>query len=402
MAETGFGHHAPGQHRRVSGPTEALGDSEAVKGCSDVNTPVDYDLHGIVGVRLLGAGPAEERVVTRQLGPIRATLEREPDLVIRFVDHLEPGGPLRLLGVDDVGFTADAFLVLRGKQKTRARVQIPLERIGGRCEIVCERGLAAVPHLVAIVNLTALAKGALPLHASAFLWNGTGVLATGWAKGGKTEALLAFLTEGASYVGDEWVYLQGDGSRMFGIPEPIRVWDWQLRDVPWLVQRLPRSQRARLAGLRAAADAAGRIATGSGRSASLARRLRPLLDHQRWVQIPPREIFGADRCIREASPQKLFFVASHESDAVVVRTVDPKQVAQRMVFSLGEERADLLSCYRKFRFAFPEATNPLLEGCEAREREMLIRALGGMEAYEVLHPYPVSIPALYEAMKDRL
>jgi len=87
---------------------------------------------------------------------------------------------------------------------------------------------------------------------------------------------------------------------------------------------------------------------------------------------------------------------------VVVRAVDPKQVAQRMVFSLGEERADLLSCYRKFRFAFPDATNPLLEGCETREREMLTRALGALDAYEVLHPYPVSIPALYEAMKGRL
>jgi hypothetical protein len=33
---------------------------------------------------------------------------------------------------------------------------------------------------------------------------------------------------------------------------------------------------------------------------------------------------------------------------------------------------------------------------------MLLRALGGMEAYEVLHPYPVSIPALYDAMKGRI
>ena len=69
-------------------------------------------------------------------------------------------------------------------------MQLPLERAGDRCEIVCERGLSAVPHLVAIVNLTALAHGVLPLHASAFSWNGTGILATGWAKGGKTEALL--------------------------------------------------------------------------------------------------------------------------------------------------------------------------------------------------------------------
>ena len=100
-------------------------------------------------------------------------------------------------------------------------------------------------------------------------------------------------------------------------------------------------------------------------------------------------------------PRKLFFVATHEAPEVVVSSVDPAEIARRMVFSLGEERADLLSCYRKFRFAFPERSSPLLESCEAREREMLARALGGLEAYEVLHPYPVPIPALVEAMKDR-
>jgi len=326
-----------------------------------VGAPIDFDLHGCVGIRLEGATPAEERAVTRQLGPIRAPLAREPDLVIRFVDRLAPGAPLTLLGVDDVGFDDRAFVVLRGRQKSRARVQIPLERVGGRCEIVCERGLAAVPHLVAIVNLTALANGALPLHASAFLWRGTGVLATGWAKGGKTEALLAFLGEGASYLGDEWVYLGDDGRRMFGIPEPIRVWDWQIRDVPWLHARLRRGDRARLAALRGVASGVAGLARGSHGLARFARRVQPLLDRQRWVQIPPRETFGADRCVREGAPEKLFFVASHEAPEVVVRRADPLAIARRMVFSLAEERSDLLSLYRKFRFAFPGTRNVFLE-----------------------------------------
>jgi hypothetical protein len=318
--------------------------------------------------------------------------------VISFADRLELGRPVRLLGVDEVGFTEDAFLVLRGKHKSRTRVRIPLDRVGGRCEIACERGLAAVPHLVAIVNLTALAKGALPLHASAFLWRGTGILATGWAKGGKTEALLAFLGEGAAYVGDEWVYLAGDEPRMFGIPEPIRVWDWQLRDVPWLAPRVHRGARARLAALRAVARATGRLAEGGGRLARLGRRAQPLVDAQRYVHVPPRKAFGADRCLVEAVPEKLFFVASHDAPELVVRPADPLQVARRMAFSLEEERSGLLACYRRFRFAFPDARNPILEAREERERELLERALGGLEAYEVLHPYPVPIPALFGAM----
>ena len=37
---------------------------------------------------------------------------------------------------------------------------------------------------------------------------------------------------GARYVGDEWVYVAADGSRVSGIPEPVRVWDWHLHDLP--------------------------------------------------------------------------------------------------------------------------------------------------------------------------
>ena len=50
---------------------------------------------------------------------------------------------LRTLGLDDAAYTDDAFLVLRGKHKSRARVRIPFEDVGGRCEITCEHGLAA-------------------------------------------------------------------------------------------------------------------------------------------------------------------------------------------------------------------------------------------------------------------
>ena len=364
--------------------------------------PIDYDLHGFVGIRLLDAGPAEERVVTRQLGPIRAPLARDPDLTIRFVDRLELAGPLRLIGADDAAWCDQGFVVLRGKQKSRARVLLPLERAGERCEIVAERGLAAVPHLVAIVNLTALAHGVLPLHASAFSWNGTGVLATGWAKGGKTEALLAFLAEGAAYVGDEWIYLAGEGPRMHGIPEPIRVWDWHLRESPWLRRRLGRGSRARLAALRSVARPLAAVAAGGGAAARLARRARPLVEAQRWVQLPPREFFGAERCAASALPDVVFLMTSRDAPEVTVRPIDPREVARRMVASLAFERSELVASYQKLRFAFPDARNRWLDATEAHERELLERAVAGLPTFEVLHPYPVAFRTLYEAMRQPL
>jgi hypothetical protein len=75
---------------------------------------IDYDLHGLAGVRLVDATPGDAAAVSRQLGPIRSSLDREPDIVIRFVDRL-PANRLRYLGVGEAAFTDDAFLVLRSK-----------------------------------------------------------------------------------------------------------------------------------------------------------------------------------------------------------------------------------------------------------------------------------------------
>lgn len=363
---------------------------------------VDFDLHGIAGVRLLGAEPGDVAAVRRQLGPIERPLSREPDIEIRFVDRLKSSSPLRLLDLDDAGFTEDSFVVMRSRYQTRARAQIALEQVGKRCGIVCESGLHAVPLLVPILNLTALANGALPLHASAFTYDGTGVLVTGWAKGGKTEALLAFMSHGAAYVGDEWVYLTGE--RMFGIPEPMRIWDWHLDDLPAYRARIGWRNRSRLAAIRLAQGVEGvvpRRAAGNG-GASVRGRVMPLVARQRFARIHPEELFGRDSCALAGTPDRVFMLVSHESDEVSVEPIDAQEIARRMVFSLQHERLDFLSHYLKFRFAFPNRPNALIEQVEETEREALAHALADKPAYAVYHPYPAPIPALFERMAPLL
>lgn len=351
---------------------------------------VDFDLAGIAGVRLLDASPDDEAAVERQLGPIRRPLERTPDIVVRFVDRLPPSGAVRYLGVNDAGFTDTGFLVLRGKHKARARVQIPLDRAGAGCEIVCEHGVPAVPLLVPLLNLSVLARGILPLHASAFLHEGIGIVATGWSKGGKTEALLACAAAGATYVGDEWVYIDLDGSRVFGIPEPIRVWDWHLRELSQLRSRLSRSERLRLGTL---AGVGGLL-----RSTRRLNRVRALTETQRYVDLEPAVLFGA-RQATSMSFDRLVFVMTHASPEVIVSTIEPKEIARRMVFSLGYERRDLLAYYQAFRFAFPESFSPVIEASSELERDLLERAFADKPAHLVAHPYPVRFPTLLDAIE---
>src|SRR4029078_985479 len=108
------------------------------------------------------------------------------------------------MGAREVGWPDDSFFVLKSK-KPPVVLRIPMQDVGGRSEILAEHGVPAVPFLIAILNLTALRNGALPLHAAEFELDGVGTLVTGWSKGGKTELLMAAARAGARYIGDEWV-----------------------------------------------------------------------------------------------------------------------------------------------------------------------------------------------------
>lgn len=366
---------------------------------------VDFDLHGLARIRLLGAGSREVTAVRRQLGPIEAPVEGDADLTIRFVDELDVRGRLRIVGIDHGGYTDDAFLVLRSKHKARARVRLPLDRIGEPCEIVCERGVNAVPQLIPIVNLTVLAKGAMPLHSSAFVHDGLGVAACGWSKGGKTEALLSFMLRGAQYIGDEWVYISADGRRLHGIPEPVRLWDWHLEQLPEYRPLVSRKDRIRLGTIGAAARIHRDLPARARRRLPGMHsfdRVITLLEGQRHVDPAPERLFGRDRWVDGAPFDRLVFLENSERDDILVEPIDPLEVARRMTFSHVHHRLGFLDLYWQFRYAFPDAPNPLIEGIEAVERDLLHRLLAGKTALRVEHPHPLPIRELYDVVAPHL
>lgn len=359
---------------------------------------VDLDLHGVVRLRVLDAQNDDIRKVERQLGPLVTTSPGDPDIAIRFVDRLNNHQPLTYVGWQESGFDRTGFYLLRGKANVPAKARFGLHEVGGHCQIECERALPAVPLLLPIINLTALAKGVLPLHASAFLHEGSGVLATGWSKGGKTELLLAFMSNGARYVGDEWVYITPD-REMFGIPEPIRLWRWQLRQFPAFAARLTRSESRRLAFLDKAAGGIERLVPGSrstGLIASVLRRAAPVVRRQVNVQVPPARLFGPDSMAPRAHLDRLLFMVSHNSPSLQIDRVDSLEIAKRMRASVAEERLEFMRVYRQFRFAFPELTSAVVEQAEELESALLEHLLSDVPAVSVRHPHPMDIAALYE------
>jgi hypothetical protein len=360
---------------------------------------MDYDIHGIVGVRLIDPLPSDVAMVTRQIGPLHRPLSREPDIIIRFVEHL-PTGRLRFVELNRTAFSEHGFFVLEsGKHK--AKVRLPFEQIGKRCEIVCESGLRAIPHLMAIVNLTALTRDVVALHASAFVYADMGVVVTGWAKGGKTEALLAFASRGASYIGDEWVLLSGDGQHMYGIPENIRLWDWHLQNLPYLQSEIPLETRLRFASihfLQRIERSVLRKFFGKTLPARTLREAMPALARQLNIRFDPQTIFRGNVGPCAARPDKVFLMTNDHSDVVTVEPADAGDIAERMISSVRFEQFPIMGDYLAFKFAFPGMQNEVLEHAHEMQHDILQRALFRKEAYTVRHPYPVAFGELYEAM----
>jgi hypothetical protein len=60
---------------------------------------------------------------------------------------------------------------------------------------------------------------------------------------------------------------------------------------------------------------------------------------------------------------------------------------------------EFLSYYFKYRFAFPECSNPLIDQAEEIQRKLVLQAFANKEAYAIYHPYPFSIPSLFDIIR---
>lgn len=387
----------------MTAPDGALAEPAASNALGNI---VDFNIHDLVGIRLLGPSSSDVRAVQRHLGLQPAKFSGRPALTIRYVDRIRAGGQLRFLGRDDVGFTSDAFILLRSRNLARARAQLAMEKIGESCELTCETGLPAVPLLRELINLVMLARGVVPVHAAAFRHEDRGVLVTGWSHGSKTGTLLAFMAAGASFVGDEWIYLSASRDRMYGLPDHLEARPWYLRELPAYRRRVSTIDRVRTGLTSGLASLLGPLVPRSERRNSLGskiiRRAHQAFLDQQSITLRPEQLFGADACLLESQLDLVILAVSHEAAEFEITPTPVEQVASRMAASFLHEQANLLSCYHKHLFAFPDRRNPLLDQVELVYRREAVEALKRKSAYTMFHPYPVSVEALRAAVQPLL
>jgi hypothetical protein len=358
---------------------------------------VDFDLHGLVGIRLVDPSPSDVTAVSAQIG-LPSALSDAPDLTIRFVEDLGPGKPVRWIEPNSIGFGDDGLFLYTGGSGAGPAGCLRLESPGPGWELRCPAGRGSVPLLLPLVDLVVSGKGAFALHASAFTYRDSGVAVAGWARSGKTTALLAFMARGAAYIGDDRVYLVAEQNRIYGLAQPLALRATHLAEVPDLARTVGRRARSRLwlcAALERTANKAALLESLGG----LPRRVAGAASDAN-VSVSPRHLF--EECPFQGRLDKAFLAIAHDSPDVQVEAVEPRYLAERLVFSIRAERLPLWRLYYGFRFAFPDQAEAFGEEAEEAETERLAGALEGTETYALYHPFPLPVHTIHDALAPLL
>lgn len=340
---------------------------------------VDFEVEGVVRVRTHGGGPTDLAALRRDVGdPVRTTAQ-PIEVTVHFVDEV-PHADVRLLDGGSMGYGDDGvyFFPRFG--------QAPIARVSqggswGEACIVCRRGVGRIPSLSSAVDLAALSRGWAPVHGSAWVTpEGVGVLVSGWARSGKTGALLAACEGGAIPVGDDRILIAGDGSSMMGLGRPVEVKDWHLARL-----RLPAAGRRTVRRI---------LAYGSSALNVPFERARRALS----VELDLADLAGGTGVASSARPDVLVILETHRSPSVVWEPAEERTVATRVAAQTEVDLIPLLRAQACFKYAQPARGWTDVEEAPGRTLALLRGATRSMSAFVVRHPYPCSLTELHRVI----
>jgi hypothetical protein len=364
---------------------------------------VDFNLHNLFLIRLENPTPEAVQAVKAQVGVHPSSFDIEPDLKVCYVDRFN--APMNHLVMGNTGFINDEFYVVTGTGRKEYRVQFPFASLGQPCKVICETGTNEIPLLNLIINLRMLAKGLMPIHASAFVYDGIGVVVNGWPQGGKTSALFSFLTQGAQFVSDDWLFADSDG-KIYGLMQPIKLSDWQLNQLPEYQSQVSRKKQWTIKGIRWL-DGAMQVMPKSFQHDFLPAKafykgLKQLNKSQRHVNLLPETLFASDLIAPTGHFDVLLLTLSHETPEVVIAPIATEIAIERLLAALQYEWMQWEKHYVQYLYAFPHRRNMLIDTSRKKQRELLEHLLAGKRTFAVNHPHPVALDELYQAISQIL
>ena len=357
----------------------------------------DFDVGGLLAVRLVGATPQDVRAVEARLGSPRRISGRTPDITVRFDAPTGPTGAVRRIGREAL-YGDDSFVVTSSNGR---RLRIAFDELGGPIDLRADRAAAFLPLLVPLLNLSMLNKGVIPIHGVGFGLGERGIVGTGWSGAGKTALLLAALREGGVLLAAESVYLSPAGDAMIGLPEPVRIRARHLDEDRSLAGRMRAGDRARVTAVALAA----RVAGAAARRNSVAAQLAAALERQAFVDVAPRLLRSdATPAVRTPAMRPsvvlLLVSAGDRTRRVRLEPIAPSEAADRIATLMQAESLELVRHYLRFRFAFPDRRSELLESATERLRLGLREALRRTETYLLSQPWPPRVADLRHVVAD--
>lgn len=261
---------------------------------------------------------------------------------------------------------------------------IDLDDFRPGCTLVCLPDVAPAT-LLPWLNVLLLDVGVIPLHASAFAWDGLAVGVTGAAHSGKTGALLAAVDRGATPLGDECVWCTSDGG-LHGITLPVEVRLDYARELPRLGARLPAGAVRRARAYEAAAGAVGRAMPELSRK--FARRARVVAD--------PHSLVGD--YVTGRRMDRLFVSVRHPDPDVVVRDV-PDSEARALVCDIQmAEHRPVATRYRQMTAPSGGPRSELLDRLDDLVSDRIDALVSTVEVRLLAHPHPIEARRLVEAI----
>ena len=364
------------------------------------------DIQDQLRLRLIDAPESAIADLQRRLPSAAAGPGDLPALEVLFVETLPLTGPTRPIGrgghaiVDGGLILGEGPLANSPRSILRFDALPPAHRDDGAPALVCERAVGRVPHLVPLVNIALLGLGVVPLHASAVSLDGSGVVLAGWRKSGKTEAMLALASIGASLVADEWAYLRPDRS-VWGLPGPISLAVDRIRELDLAEATIGGLLMARTSAVlaRLASRAGG---TRQSRAGRVLRRSAGHLEQRATITMSPAALIGGSRIVPGVPLDVAVLMLPTTGVIATVSDVSPAVFAARMVAADVHHRMDLLGLYWLSRFAAPGVTNPIMDDLAGTEMAALTRVLDGVSCLVLEHPLPIDIGAIRNALVPAL
>lgn len=326
----------------------------------------------------------------------------EADIEVTFVYNIKVKSNVEFID-DTAAYDDESFYKIA---KGGGKICIPLESFDLPCRVICETSVEPAILFEVLEQLymshIALKKGAIFVHSSAVFFNNKGILLPGWAAVGKTVILLRFLNEDAQYISNDLTILKEDGG-MLAYPIGICLNEYY-REA--LLEVLPnnwgnmlnRREQAIRAGLTFLGTALGKTpiyaVKDMGSRISKMAKNRGLL-----ATVPYLTLYPQGKIKMQSNLDVVFLLVSSEAAEVEISQTDSRFLASKMAPCVSAEvSSHLAGLYDKFRFAFPNKRNELIENSEKMSQEIMRKAFEGKELYYVRLPKTYDVDKLFNRL----